>query len=186
MKLASQTILIAAMLATVARAVVLLFQRSSSDGAMEIVLPTVTSAPKVELKVHVSGAVRNPGVYAIHEGDRLSHVIEAAGGATADADLAAVNLAVRVKDEDHWQIPRVGEAPQESARQGTTTTGKIDINSAGVELLKTLPGIGEVKAQSIVRYRETNGPFASVEDLLDVRGIGPATLEALRDLVEAR
>ena len=183
-KLLSQMVLIAAMLAAVAGAVFLLIRGVSPGGAFEVVLPT--AVPAAELKVYVSGAIRNPGVYAAEEGDRLDQLIEAAGGPNEDADLAVVNLAVRVKDEDHWYIPRVGEAPQASVAQATRPSGKIDLNSATLDELESLPGIGEVKAQAIIRYREANGPFPSVEDLLDVRGIGPATLEAIRDLVDAR
>ena len=109
-----------------------------------------------------------------------------AGGATQDADLTAINLAVRVKDQDHWHIPVHGESPILPTPPSATGPNVIDINSADVEQLKSLPGIGDVKAASIVRYRETNGPYASVEDLLAVRGIGPATLDAIRDLVEVR
>ena len=136
--------------------------------------------------MYISGAVEYPGVYAIKEGGRLEQVVEVAGGATEDADLTAINLAARERDEDHWHIPAVGENSQPPSAQASTRPAKIDINSAEAELLKTLPGIGEVKAQSIIRHRETNGPFASVEDLLDVSGIGPATLDAIQDLVEVR
>ena len=76
---------------------------------MEILLPTPTVAPDAETKVHISGAVRSPGVYAVADGDRLDEVVQAAGGLTDDADLAAVNLAARVKDENHWHIPVHGE-----------------------------------------------------------------------------
>ena len=154
MKLASQIVLVLATLAAVAGGAFLLL-RDSSSGGIEIVLPTAT--PAAELRVHVSGAVRSPGVYAVNDGDRLADAIAAAGGADEDADLAAVNLAVRVKDEDHWHIPRVGEASQVSsfqqAGQGAGPSGKIDLNSADLEMLKSLPGIGDVKAQAIILQR---------------------------------
>ena len=90
------------------------------------------------------------------------------------------------KTLDHWHIPRLGEAPPLLQPDLAGVPGLLDINSADVEQLKSLPGIGDVKANSIVRYRETNGPYSSVEDLLAIQGIGPATLAAIRDLVEVR
>ena len=149
-------------------------------------LPTATPVTDVTLKVYISGAVQEPGVYTVNEGDRLADVIATAGGVAENADLAAVNLAARVEDEDHWHVPQVGETPETSLVQEASPSRKIDLNSADIELLKSLPGIGEVKAQSIISYRETNGSYSSVEELLDVSGIGPATIEAIHDLVEIR
>ncbi len=189
MKLVSQIVVVLAVLALIAGASFLLM-RQSSTGGIQVVLPTSTSAPPVELKVYVSGAVRNPGVYTVNEGDRLDDVIEKAGGVTQAADPDAVNLAARVKDEDHWHIPKVGEVSQGAqsgqTAQNASSSGKININAADIEMLKTLPGIGDMKAEAIVRYRKANGPFSSVDDLKAVNGIGTATLEAVRDLVEAR
>ena len=170
---------------------VFLVGRARTSGGIEIVLPTATAVPRVDMKVYVSGAVRELGVYDMAEGSRLADALQAAGGATGDADLAAVNLAARLSDEQHWHIPKLGEAPLESAvqplrSQATAASGKIDINSADVGLLTDLPGIGPVRAQAIVSYREANGPFLDVDVVLAVDGIGPATLEAIRDLVEAR
>lgn len=151
---------------------VLLLLRHTSRPAVEVLPPAAR-----ELKVYISGAVASPGVYSLREGDRLEDALRAAGGPLEDADISRVNLALRVKDQDHFHIPRVGEALAPS------TGGKIDINTAPVELLETLPGIGRVKAQAIVRYREEKGPFRSVEELLNVEGIGPVTYERLRELV---
>ena len=119
----------------------------------------------------------------------------AAGGVTADADLVAVNLARRVQDEEHYHIPQVGETPppgaatvtglvpSDNAPSTVKDDGLIDLNTASVDLLDTLPDIGPVRAQAIVDYRERNGPFQSVEDIINVSGIGSATYEAVRDLV---
>jgi competence protein ComEA len=185
MKVVSPAVLIGAALAAVAGAIFLI-ARESPSGGIEIVLPTPAAAGPIDLKVYVSGAVREPGFYEASPGHRLEDVVNMAGGPSSDADLDAINLATRVRDEDHWHIPRIGEEPQAAAGQQAGGSGRIDLNSADVGLLDTLPGIGEVKAQAIVKFRESNGPFATVDDLLAVSGIGPATLESIRDLVDAR
>ena len=189
MKALTQIALALAVLIAVAGGIVVVIrQMPANDGAVQIVLPAATPAPEIALKVYVSGVVRNPGVYVLGEGDRLDDAIEASGGPTEEADLAAINLASRLKDEDHWHIPEVEDevsAPT-SVHQTAGASGKIDINSAQVDALTSLPGIGEVKAQAIVRYREKNGAFSSVDELADVDGIGPVTLNGLRDLVEVR
>ncbi|MCH8346774.1 MAG: helix-hairpin-helix domain-containing protein, partial [Chloroflexi bacterium] len=177
---------LAAVIAAVSGAAVVLVRGSSPGTHIEVTLPTATAQVESELKVYVGGAVRTPGVYEMSDGDRLAEAIEAAGGPTVSADLDAVNLAARVKDEDYWYIPTVGEASERPAVAAGDRTGKIDVNSAGLDDLMTLPGIGEVKAQSIVRHRESNGPFDEIEELLTIRGIGQGTLDAIRDLVETR
>ena len=188
MRLLSRWVLLIAIAAAFAGGVVVLVRTSPSGGGIQIILPTPTAERAIDLKVHISGSVRTPGVYEVEEGSRLVDVISAAGGATEDADLSAVNLAVRVKDEDHGHIPTEGEVAQVPATsaKGSGAAGKIDINTATTEQLKTLPGIGDVKAQAIVSYRESNGSFSSVEDLTEVRGIGSATLESIREMVEVR
>ena len=183
LRLVSQAILALAVIAAPAGVVVLLVQ-DSSPGAVEIVLPT--SIPPVELKVYLTGAVGEPGVYLAAEGDRLAEVIDAAGGTTQDADLTAVNLAVRVRDEDHWHVPAVGEAPSPVVPRRAADGIRIDINSASAETLEELPEIGEVRAKDIVQHRDENGPFSEVEDLLEVRGIGSGILDTIRDLIEVR
>jgi competence protein ComEA len=145
----------------------------------------------VELQVYVSGAVINPGVYTLRAGARLVDALAAAGGATAEADLAAVNLARRVRDEEHYHVPRVGEAPpagsggEDEAGGAPALAGNrpINLNTASVDLLVTLPGIGPSKAKAIVDYRRRNGPFKSVDEIINVPGIGPSTYELIRPLV---
>ncbi len=184
-RLLSQVLTAAAILAAVAGAIVFMIARSPSSGIEVSLQPAAFRSP-VALQVYVSGAIRDPGVYALEDGDRLGQLVEAAGGAADDADLEAINLAALMRDEDHWHIPRIGEAPKVTTAGAVNPLGKIDVNSATSEQLEELPGIGEVKARSIILYRDTNGPFASVDDLLAVRGIGPATLDAIRDLVDTR
>ena len=140
---------------------------------------------ETQVGVYISGAVVNPGVYMGTGGSRLANALLLAGGATAEADLSAVNLAAVVRDEDHWHIPRRGEAAAPAGRLAGSgvVDGKVDLNSADVELLKTLPDIGDVRARAIVSYREANGEFASVEGLLDVDGIGIGIVEEIRELV---
>ena len=180
-----QIVLITATLASIAVAVFLIFRQTSFDG-MEVILPVPTAQRELELKVYVSGAVHIAGVYVLDEGDRLEQAIEAAGGATADADLTTINLAIRVKDEGYYYIPRIGEAPAPLSVQQTADTGQININAATADQLRELPGIGDVLSEAIVTYRERNGPFSTVDGLLGVNGVGPRKLEAIRDQVQVR
>ena len=154
--------------------------RQPSPVDIEIQLPTATPVP--EIKVFVNGAVHRPGVYRVDPEERLEDVLALAGGLTRDADQSMVNPALRVNDEAHFFIPSLGEATPESA----PTPGIININTATVEELQTLRGIGEQKAGDIVHYREENGLFSRVEDLLKVSGIGSKTLEDLRPLITVR
>ena len=184
----TQGIFALGMLAAIAGAIYFVVAWPEGAKGIEVVLPPpATPAPAAELRVYITGAVKNPDVYVAEEGDWLGLLVEAAGGATEDADIEAVNLAARLQDEDHWHIPRLGEAPPAAAGSASQTRpGTVDVNSASSEELESLPGIGEVKASSIIRYRQLNGPFPSVDDLLAVQGIGPATLDTIRDLVDAR
>ena len=145
-------------------------------------LPTPTPTP--ELKVDVSGAVASPGVYTMVEGDRLEDALAAAGGPLQHAGLSCVNLAARVVDQAKYCIPTAGEpCPVPPAGASGEVEGKIDLNSATSEELEELPGIGPAKARAIIDYRELNGPFKSIEAVLEVKGIGPAILEGIRDRV---
>ena len=190
-KLISQAALVVAVIATFAGGLFLIVRDSSSGRRIEVILPTATPEPRSELKVYLSGAVRSPGVYEMKPGDRLAEVVEAAGGPAEDADMTVVNLATRVSDEDHWHIPRQGEqmrTPVEaaSASASPSESRKIDINSATLNELISLDGIGEVLGKRIIDYRESNGGFIAVDDLLKVEGIGPTILNKNRDLLEAR
>ncbi|HOB19138.1 MAG TPA: helix-hairpin-helix domain-containing protein [Candidatus Atribacteria bacterium] len=144
------------------------------------------------IKVYITGAVRHPGVITLEEGDRLADAIELAGGALPDADLDRVNLAQRVRDEGMYHIPKVGEEatpivtehPGAGGNNGTGSgSGKVNINTADQKTLETLPGIGPVKARNIIKYREENGPFKSIEEIMNVSGIGEKTFEGLKDMI---
>ena len=144
----------------------------------------------LRIAVHVVGAVQQPGVYHLAAGSRGDDAVRLAGGATAQADLKQVNLAAVLVDGQQLLIPRRGERiPNNSVpntvpnapRNGVPTL--IDINQATVADLDRLPGVGPSTARAIVDHRTRNGPFASVDDLLAVRGIGPAKLAELRALV---
>ncbi len=180
MKVLLQVLLAVAVIAALSGGIVLLVKQSSGK-SLEILLPTPT--PELQIQVYVSGAVENPGLYTLREGERVAQAVQAAGGPTEEADLERVNLAARVQDEDHWHIPRIGEevTPVDVA----DADGRININVAPVALLESLPQIGPVRAQAIVAYREANGPFSRVEDITNVPGIYPSTLDAIRDLVTA-
>ena len=181
-------------------------QPPSANIAVVSLTPTLAPAavptPQPHVGVYISGAVVNPGVYIVNDGSRLADIILIAGGAAADADLTAVNLAAVLRDEQHWHIPKRspdatplagglaasgGEpAAADGAQPNRPPNGKVDLNTADVDMLKSLPGIGDTRARAIVSHRELNGAFTSVDALLDVNGIGIGTLEALRNLVEVR
>ena len=131
--------------------------------------------------VHILGQVAHPGLYALRDGDRAVDIVAAAGGFTATADPAGINLARFLSDGEQIVVPAVGEAVASGG--GVAADGKVNLNTADAAALDTLPRIGPALAERILAWREKNGPFASVEDLLDVPGIGDAILEGLRDLV---
>ena len=192
---------------------VALISRGGGNTPVRIILPTPqdsaggnapagTKSPQTteaepDRQVYVSGAVRRPGVYTLKPGDRLIDAVEAAGGETPEADLEAVNLALRVQDEAQYKIPRMGDTPDPESNvvsalaasqkplsdKGQSSRGLIELNKASAELLETLPGIGPVRAGDIVADRELNGPFLSIEQITRVQGIGPAILGEIRELV---
>lgn len=142
----------------------------------------------VGIIVHVAGAVRSPGVYELPTDARVIDAVEAGGGLADGADADAVNLAARLTDGQRVYVPRVGEVPPpeptvSGADSEATPAGPIDINSAGAAALETLPGIGPATAAAIIAYRDLHGPFATVDDLALVSGIGESKLAAIRDLV---
>ncbi|NLF13778.1 MAG: ComEA family DNA-binding protein [Anaerolineaceae bacterium] len=144
--------------------------------------PTATPPP---MQVYVTGAVSRPDVYPLPQGSIVKDAILAAGGPAPDADLERINLAASLSAGQQVHVPRQGEAapPSLPARSETIGDGRINVNTAGAALLETLPGIGPSLAQRILEHRESNGPFESVQDLLAVPGIGPATLAKFEEMI---
>lgn len=132
--------------------------------------------------VHVSGAVAAPGLYVLDEGARVVDAISAAGGFTPGADEQGVNLARPISDGEQLHVPTMGEV-RAAAGPESAGDGRVNLNTADAAALDTLPRIGPAMAQRIIDWRDANGRFTSVEDLLAVPGIGDKMLETLRDLV---
>ena len=142
-----------------------------------------------KLVVHVVGAIRRPGLYRLREGARIADALARAGGATRKADLSLVNLAAPLADGVQVVVPKRLPAAGAAAAAGSSEAapgaaqGPVHLNSATLEQLDALPGIGPVTAQKILDFRDQNGGFASVDELDAVPGIGPARMEQLRELV---
>lgn len=149
------------------------------------------SAPEGNVTLHVAGAVNRPGLVSVPEGSRVADAAAAAGGLAAAADVDRVNLAATVADGSRVFIPVHGEEipPEVPVAAGSGASGEpsaeapLDLNTADASALEELPGVGPATADAIVQHRDENGAFKTVDSLLDVRGIGEAKLEALRDLV---
>jgi competence protein ComEA len=145
--------------------------------------PAGPDQPPADAHVHVAGAVARPGLYRVRAGARVAEVVDAAGGPTADADIDQLNLAARVSDGDRVYVARKGEVAPPPAPVLSERAASIDLNTATVEQLDALPGIGPATAQAIVDHRRRKGRLRSVEELLEVRGIGEARLAELRKRV---
>lgn len=146
-------------------------------------VPTASVAPHegATILVHILGAVERPGLYELREGDRAVDAVAAAGGFLETADLAQLNLARFVVDGEQIVVPVIGETP--AAAPGMTAQGKVNLNTADSAALETLPRVGPALAERIIAWRESNGRFTAVEDLMSVSGIGDKTFEGLKDLV---
>ncbi|PWC08612.1 competence protein ComEA [Mycetocola zhujimingii] len=138
--------------------------------------------------VHILGAVASPGVYRLREGDRVLDAVASAGGFTPTADQRGVNLARFVVDGEQIHVPEIGAEPSADAvppGQGApgTEQGKVNLNTATTDELEELPRVGPEMASRIIAWRDTNGPFTAVDELMSITGIGEKTFEALRELV---
>ncbi|MDR3574959.1 MAG: helix-hairpin-helix domain-containing protein [Anaerolineaceae bacterium] len=165
---------------------------SSQPRGEPIQLPT--SPPPLPMKVYVTGAVTNPGVYSIPRLSRVENVIQAAGGFLKTADTQNINLASKLIDGEEIIVPTIGQAltttiPLAQSPSPKTTLSSpssdnpLDINTATAEQLDGLPGIGTSKAQQIIAFRQQNGPFQKIEDLQNVPGIGPGIFTKIKDMI---
>ncbi len=153
--------------------------------------PVVTTKETVEIKddtpkdvtVYVAGAVKKSDVYKLPVGSIVKDAIEKAGGATKDADLVAINLAQKVQDGEEIVVPTKQSNIAPSSTSSSKNNGKININTASLTELETLPGIGEVKGNAIIQYRKTHGAFKSTHDITNVSGIGEKTFEKIEALI---
>ena len=157
----------------------------------------VTLAPsptKVPIEVNVVGAVLRPGLYSFADGSRVQDAVTAAGGLLSEADLNAINLAAKLEDGQQLNIPFVAGAGLNPAATAafqvlsgpptpTSSANLTNINTASVDLLAALPGIGLTTGQRIIDYRTAHGPFAHIEDIMNVAGIGPATFDNIQALI---
>lgn len=165
---------------------ILLFARAQGQKSDVKILENSESS----IKVDVEGAVKNPGLYTMKQGDRVDDAIKAAGGTTDNADLSKLDkgLASKLTDGERILVPLKGESAL-----GTTTTsssssssqqqGKININTASLSDLDKLPGVGPATAQKIIDYRTQKGTFGSIEEIKEVNGIGEAKYNKLKDLI---
>jgi len=158
--------------------------------------PTPTAAP---VRVYITGAVANSDVYFLPQGSIIKDAIAAAGGLTVDADPERINQALELKDQQQIHIPRLGEENPPPPVQGgqdnlhrseennsdapPPTNGLVNLNTATLEQLDTLPGIGPVIGQRIIDYRESVGKFTTIEEITQVSGIGEATFAKIKDLI---
>ena len=146
-----------------------------------------------EITVYVSGEVNKPGIVTLNEGDRLATAVEMVGGTTDKADLNGINMAIKVQDEMHYIIPKIGDVVKNNSSEivsndnsnqgGASKTSQININTATIEELDTLPGVGEATANKIVNHRSENGEFKSIEEIKNVNGIGDKKFEEIKNLI---
>ncbi|QIT59073.1 competence protein ComEA [Enterococcus faecium] len=148
--------------------------------------------PKV-MYTDIKGSVKEPGIYSFSSEERIYDVLKRAGGLLEEADSDRINFSAKIEDQQVLYIPAVGEEPPEHLNQSASPEGKqstadtepskININTASPSELQQIPGIGSVKAQEIIRFREENGSFQKVEDLQEISGIGEKTVEKLKNFV---
>ena len=177
---------------------ILLISQPEQGGSITLVpapSPTNTALPKptstaTPLQVLIKGQVSKPGIYKLDKESRLLDLIKLAGGLTAQADASRINEIFILRDGDYFYIPSVGEIIPETARNAPGNNPlddpsyfdyPLNLNEASQEALESLPGIGPSKAMDIIAYREQMGSFSSIDDLLNVPGIGPTILETIKE-----
>ncbi|MDU6985175.1 MAG: helix-hairpin-helix domain-containing protein [Terrisporobacter othiniensis] len=174
---------------------VLTEEEKSSDESMEEqeIKKEENNTTDKKITVYVSGAVNKPGIVTLNEGDRLAKAVEKVGGTTKKADLNGINMAIKLQDEMHYIVPRIGEVVKDSASEvvsegnfnqaESSKTSQININTATIEELDKLPGVGEATANKIVNHRSENGEFKSIEEIKNVNGIGDKKFEEMKNLI---
>ncbi|MBC7589729.1 MAG: helix-hairpin-helix domain-containing protein [Salinibacterium sp.] len=157
--------------------------------AAEVAQPSPPGSPGpastgATIFVHILGAVERPGLYELGEGDRAIDAVAAAGGFLDTADQRQLNLARFVVDGEQIMVPEIGEVPDDAGGvPGVAADGRVNINTADEAALDTLPRVGPAMAARIIAWRDANGSFTAIEDLMNVTGIGDKTFEGMRDLV---
>lgn len=153
--------------------------------ALEIMEEETSPTEDMEevIYVHVCGAVKNPDVYETLVGTRVYEVITMAGGVTEDGMADALNLAELVSDGQRITVPTYAEAEDLQSESGYSSNGLVNINEAGEDVLITLPGVGPAKAKSIIAYREENGSFQSIEDIMNITGIKEGLFNKIKDYI---
>lgn len=153
----------------------------------------VQSKEVKDTTVYINGEVKNPGVYRLKDGSIMDDLIKAAGGLTENADMdrlkVELNLAQKLRDGDHIYVNSKNDAaaaPLNTSISSGQNGGKININRASLEELKTIPGIGDVTAKNIINYREKHGGFSSIEEIKNIERIGDKTFEKLKDKLDVR
>lgn len=159
----------------------LAIRSASSPPSVELRVADAPAADGV-VKVYITGAVARPGVYQVQAGDRYGDALTLAGGAAEDAEPLGVNLAQRVRDQDHIHVPRRGDAPL------TLSTGEpvLDINTASLAQLEALPGIGPVRAQKIIESRSRDGAFRRADELVQRKLLPESMFESIRERIQVR
>lgn len=163
------------------------------DSQAVVSTPLEEDQEEERIMVDIKGEVKKPGVYELLEGDRVIDALEKAGGTTEAGTTKYLNLAQKLSDGMVVYVPTQEEVAEgkvplgsngSNLNQSSSASGKISLNQGTAQDLESLPGIGPSKAQAIIQYREQNGPFKKVEDLLNISGIGPKVFERVKDLVE--
>lgn len=141
-----------------------------------------------EVTIFISGEVNNPGVVTINSDKRLADAVNKLGGFTQDADLNKINLAMKIEDEKHYIIPKIGENIETSNDDNNLDikgeeNNLVNINEADIKELDSLPGVGEATATKIINHREENGKFKAIEEIKNVNGIGDKKYENIKDMI---
>lgn len=180
---------------------ILFFNETSSqtieDNVAIVDMSSKNEPENIKMKVHITGEVKNSGIYELNEGSRISDIIEKAGGITTEADLSKVNLAYQIADGQKIIIPSIklqdnGNYIIENSgdnviqEEKSSKDSKININTASISELITLPGIGNSTAEKIINYREENGKFKNIEDIKNVSGIGESKYKELSGYIKAK